>query len=216
MIGKETYRAGVRLWFAGDNTAALAMFSEAGKSSDEKYRHLSTGFVHYLSDESDTALLQALQEFAEAELLGFSDFPMVFAVGHIAWKLQKRSRLKEGMSHALLKQLAYQCFNAVKVEMPKPMLFALEKQYKLSVSYITAQLENELGRVKENLPEARQLLESLLMPDCNLAPLADELGLGIKVDNLCHVDRLLMACAYMCRRLIAGQDASLSHVLAAK
>lgn len=213
--GKESYQAGVRLWLADDAPAAIATFRAGTLSSDQRYRYLCQGFVHYLTARRDESLLAALQEFADAELLGFLDFSMLFVVGHIAWQLAERPIIDDELGKAVLLQLAQRAYHAVQVEMPKPMLMALERQYDLSVGYLAEQLQQRLVTVERWSPAAADLLARLAYPECNLAALVEDLGLGQSSAELCLVDRLLATCAYMSKRLLLGKPADLEQVLAA-
>ncbi len=216
--GKLSYQTGVSLWLASDRLAAIAAFQGGSSSSDRRYRHLCRGFIYFLSAADDTGRMAALREFVNAELAGGSDFSMLFASGLTAWQLGQSTLLAEQtnqMNSAVLLLLAQRALYAVQVEMPKPMLQSLELQYDLVVSHLTACLEHRLGKIRQDSPGTDALLERLAYPECNLSLLVDELGVQAVPEALCLVDRLLVASAFLSKRISAGQPADLAKLLAA-
>lgn len=215
MDGKESYRAGVRYWLAGDLPHALAVFDCGAEASDQRFRAICQGFVGYLTARGEEQLLQALQQLANAELLGFSDFPMFFAVGHIAWQLTGQPCADDVMTKALLLDLGQRCFHAVNVEMPKPMLHQLERHHDLSAAYLADQLGHELNSMRHRYPQTGQLLDKLICPEVSLSGWLCQLELDSAPEQLCLLDRLLLASLFMSRRLLRGQPAELAAMLAA-
>lgn len=214
MNGKESYKAGIKCWLADDRPLAIASFREGVKSADQRYRYLCQGFIHYLAAPREESLLAALQEFADAELLGFLDFSMLFAVGHISWQLADKFGVSDEAGRAVLLQLAQRSFHAVQVEMPKPLLQLIERQYAISAGYLAEQLEYNLDCMRRRSVKVAALLDKLAYPECDLSALAEELGLERDSGEFGLVDRLLVACAYMSRRVLLGQPTDLMQVLA--
>ncbi|MGI6358049.1 MAG: hypothetical protein ACOX2K_05060 [Bacillota bacterium] len=215
--GKSSYRTGVALWLAGDRAAAIAAFQAGRRCVDRRYRYLCRGFTYFLSSPDVPGRMAALREFANAELVGGSDFSMLFASGLTAWQLGESLLIDQTCqaNSAVLLLLAQRALYAVQVEMPKPMLQSLELQYDLVVSHLTAQLEHKLEQIRQGSPQTDSLLTRLAYPSCNLSLLVEELGLSPVPEQLCLVDRLLVAGAFLSQRLLAGQPADLTELLAA-
>lgn len=203
---------------AADRAAAIAAFQTGCRSADRRYRHLCRGFTYFLSSQDVSDRMAALREFANAELVGGSDFSMLFASGLAAWQLGESSLLTNQQSQvnsAVLLLLAQRALYAVQVEMPKPILQSLELQYDLVVSHLTSQLDYRLEQIRQASPQTDSLLTRLAYPGCNLSHLVEELGLAPAPEPLCLVDRLLVAGAFLSKRLLAGQPADLTELLAA-
>ncbi len=215
MQGRLSYRTGVRRWLDSDRTAAMAAFQDGLTSADQCYRSLCQGFMHFLTADDGEGLSATLREFANADLAGGSDFSMLFVVGYAAWKLTESESITDEATRAVLLFLAQRSLYAVQVEMPRPLLQSLERQYELVLAHLTDLLDYQLRQMRHRSVLVDTLLDRLSYPDCNLSSLVRELGIEQATEHLCLMDRLLVAGAFLARRLAAGEPTDLAGMLAA-
>lgn len=215
MQGKVCYQAGVKYWLDAERTAALAAFRDGTASSDQCYRSLCQGFTLFLTAEDGESLAATLQQFANADLSGGSDFSMLFVVGYTAWRLTESELVRDEAIRSVLLLLAQRSLYAVQVEMPRPLLQSLERQYDLGCAHLTDRLDYQLRQLRRRSALIDTLLDRLSYPDCNLSSLVTELGIEQVNEQLCLMDRLLIAGAFLARRLAAGEPTDLAEVLAA-